>query len=97
MSLDPVTKEWLSSSIDRIFGFPGLIRFSWSTAQRLLDAQSVRVTWADEVEEGSAAATAFEQASKKRKLMSSAPQQLPKMRVESGFFAKRTISKTARL
>eukprot|EP00039_Didymoeca_costata_P010050 m.134302 g.134302 ORF g.134302 m.134302 type:complete len:264 (+) comp14691_c0_seq2:123-914(+) len=32
---DPRTKEWLAKSIDHVFGFPGLVRFSWSTAKKL--------------------------------------------------------------
>lgn len=44
--------EWLKNSVDRVFGFPRLIRFSWSTADRLLEQHSCQVKWnSDEQEE----------------------------------------------
>ncbi|KAI8125683.1 Ribonuclease H2 subunit A [Lucilia cuprina] len=33
---DPVTKRFLSENIDLVFGFPRLVRFSWSTAENAL-------------------------------------------------------------
>ncbi|KAH8266512.1 hypothetical protein KR044_010654, partial [Drosophila immigrans] len=33
---DPVTKRFLSEHIDLVFGFPRLVRFSWSTAENAL-------------------------------------------------------------
>jgi len=30
---DPVTKAWLRNNVDRIFGFPTFVRFSWSTGK----------------------------------------------------------------
>lgn len=33
---DPVTKQFLRNNIDPVFGFPRLVRFSWSTAENLL-------------------------------------------------------------
>lgn len=33
---DPTTKRFLSENIDVVFGFPRLVRFSWSTAENAL-------------------------------------------------------------
>lgn len=33
---DPVTKRFLSENLDMVFGFPRLVRFSWSTADNAL-------------------------------------------------------------
>ncbi|RMB93813.1 hypothetical protein DUI87_29805 [Hirundo rustica rustica] len=45
---DPKTKEWLRRNLHPIFGFPQLVRFSWGTAQTLLQQGGVPVHWADE-------------------------------------------------
>lgn len=42
---DPATLKWLSASIDPVFGFPDLVRFSWQTAKKLLDSHADKVTW----------------------------------------------------
>ncbi|KAK0166831.1 hypothetical protein PV327_004313 [Microctonus hyperodae] len=44
---DPVTKQWLSDHIDPIFGFPQFVRFSWSTAETILDEKAVDIEWED--------------------------------------------------
>ncbi|OXU26139.1 hypothetical protein TSAR_003325 [Trichomalopsis sarcophagae] len=51
---DPVTKSWLSSNVDLIFGFPQLVRFSWSTAEKILESKAVAVEWEDPEEDSSA-------------------------------------------
>lgn len=40
---DPVTKSFLQNNIDPVFGFPRLVRFSWSTAFNLLDKKALHV------------------------------------------------------
>nr|XP_054509500.1 LOW QUALITY PROTEIN: ribonuclease H2 subunit A [Agelaius phoeniceus] len=45
---DPKTKEWLRRNLEPVFGFPQLVRFSWGTAQALLQREGVPVLWADE-------------------------------------------------
>ncbi|KAI7838350.1 hypothetical protein COHA_007918 [Chlorella ohadii] len=40
---DPETKKWLEASIDRVFGFPSLVRFSWSTCNPLLEQHAAVV------------------------------------------------------
>lgn len=36
---DPTTISWLESAVDPHFGFPSIVRFSWSTAKKLLKTQ----------------------------------------------------------
>uniref|UniRef100_A0A8D8YZG3 Ribonuclease n=1 Tax=Cacopsylla melanoneura TaxID=428564 RepID=A0A8D8YZG3_9HEMI len=47
---DPVTKRFLSENIDPVFGFPQLVRFSWSTASKILKEKAVLVE-GDEIED----------------------------------------------
>ncbi|KAJ1796560.1 hypothetical protein LPJ59_003673 [Coemansia sp. RSA 2399] len=49
---DPNTVKWLRASVDPVFGFPDIIRFSWSTCVKLLDDLAVPVVWPDDDEEG---------------------------------------------
>lgn len=42
---DEVTKKWLRDSIDPVFGFPNLVRFSWGTAKTMLEKHAVAVEW----------------------------------------------------
>ncbi|XP_032064408.1 ribonuclease H2 subunit A [Thamnophis elegans] len=44
---DPKTKEWLVQNLDPIFGYPQFVRFSWSTAQLILENKAVPVHWDD--------------------------------------------------
>ncbi|KAI4487446.1 hypothetical protein M0804_005595 [Polistes exclamans] len=46
---DPVTKKWLLANIDSVFGFPQIVRFSWSTAERILESNALTVEW-EEIE-----------------------------------------------
>ncbi|XP_003976099.2 ribonuclease H2 subunit A isoform X1 [Takifugu rubripes] len=45
---DPKTKAWLLRYLDPVFGYPQLVRFSWSTAQTLMDSRGVTVHWDDD-------------------------------------------------
>jgi ribonuclease H2 subunit A len=38
---DPDTVKWLTDSMDPVFGYPNLVRFSWGTTKRLLEASAV--------------------------------------------------------
>lgn len=40
---DPVTKRFLTENIDLLFGFPRLVRFSWSTAENALADKAYEV------------------------------------------------------
>uniref|UniRef100_A0A7N8X7C3 Ribonuclease n=1 Tax=Mastacembelus armatus TaxID=205130 RepID=A0A7N8X7C3_9TELE len=53
---DPKTKTWLSKYLDPVFGYPQFVRFSWSTAQTLMDSKAVTVHWDDDEEDGEKAA-----------------------------------------
>lgn len=48
---DPKTKAWLLRYLDPVFGYPQFVRFSWSTAQTLMDSKGVTVHWDDDDEE----------------------------------------------
>lgn len=37
---DETTKRWLENSFDPVFGFPSIVRFSWSTAKQICDTKS---------------------------------------------------------
>eukprot|EP00123_Amoebidium_parasiticum_P012562 comp21444_c0_seq1/m.29611 comp21444_c0_seq1/g.29611 ORF comp21444_c0_seq1/g.29611 comp21444_c0_seq1/m.29611 type:complete len:347 (-) comp21444_c0_seq1:477-1517(-) len=45
---DPSTKAWLNKTMDPIFGFPSLVRFSWGTAKKLMEEKCLSVDWGDE-------------------------------------------------
>ncbi|KAJ2457378.1 hypothetical protein GGF42_002713 [Coemansia sp. RSA 2424] len=45
---DPNTVRWLKQSVDHVFGFPGIIRFSWSTCVKLLDDSAAKIVWPDD-------------------------------------------------
>jgi len=45
---DPVTKDYLKKNVEPVFGFPSIVRFSWSTAEVVLKSQAAQVDWSDE-------------------------------------------------
>lgn len=49
---DPKTKAWMLKYLDPVFGYPQFVRFSWSTAQTLMDSKGVTVHWDDDDEDG---------------------------------------------
>lgn len=57
---DPVTKKFLQENIDPVFGFPRLVRFSWSTAGNILLTKAIRVEFEDQ--DDATAATAAKRA-----------------------------------
>ena len=42
---DPATKSWLAANVDRVFGFDSGVRFSWGTADKILEDKGVDVVW----------------------------------------------------
>jgi len=46
---DPVTKKFLQDQLHPVFGFPSLVRFSWKTAEKIIEEKGVKVEW-EEVE-----------------------------------------------
>ncbi|KAF5382214.1 hypothetical protein D9615_004337 [Tricholomella constricta] len=45
---DPKTQAWLKNSIEPTFGYPKLVRFSWTTVKLLLEKNAHAVKWTDE-------------------------------------------------
>lgn len=48
---DPITKAWLKTHFDPIFGFPTLIRFSWGTIDAFFRSSGADVEWSKEDED----------------------------------------------
>ncbi|VDO26402.1 unnamed protein product [Haemonchus placei] len=46
---DPNTKKFLVDSVDPIFGYSSLVRFSWKTAEVLVDKNCVKAEWRVEI------------------------------------------------
>uniref|UniRef100_A0A914EG45 Ribonuclease n=1 Tax=Acrobeloides nanus TaxID=290746 RepID=A0A914EG45_9BILA len=44
---DPLTKRFIAETVDPIFGFPSLVRFSWKTAEEIMKKKAVKCTWDD--------------------------------------------------
>ncbi|XP_045718879.1 ribonuclease H2 subunit A isoform X2 [Mirounga angustirostris] len=44
---DPKTKAWLRKHVEPVFGFPQFVRFSWRTAQSILEKEAEGVLWED--------------------------------------------------
>ncbi|CAG8464919.1 3194_t:CDS:10 [Ambispora leptoticha] len=44
---DPNTMQWLRSNLDPVFGFPRIVRFSWTPCDLLLKKKAVKVRWPD--------------------------------------------------
>lgn len=47
---DPATKRWLQESLDQLFGYPSIVRFSWATCAIILDNKAYAVKWPDDDE-----------------------------------------------
>ncbi|CAB0003315.1 unnamed protein product [Nesidiocoris tenuis] len=45
---DPATKTFLKSTCDPIFGFSDIVRFSWSTAEKVLEENAITVDWEED-------------------------------------------------
>ncbi|KAI0671744.1 ribonuclease H2 subunit A [Trametes maxima] len=48
---DPKTQAWIKNSLDPTFGYPSLVRFSWSTVKVVLDKNAHPVKWTDDGQE----------------------------------------------
>ncbi|CAO1626561.1 unnamed protein product [Sympodiomycopsis kandeliae] len=57
---DPNTVAYLQRSLDPVFGWPGVVRFSWATIKTLLDEKSRAPTTRVSRQNGSATATSTE-------------------------------------
>lgn len=45
--LDPNTVNWLKRNMNFVFGFPEIVRFSWSSCSRILEESAAPVNWND--------------------------------------------------
>jgi len=45
LSSDPNTQAWLKTAVDPIFGFPKIVRFSWTTVKVILEKNARSVKW----------------------------------------------------
>ncbi|KAF8638318.1 hypothetical protein AX17_002338 [Amanita inopinata Kibby_2008] len=48
---DPKTQAWLKNNLEPTFGYPKLVRFSWTTVKLILDKHAHPVKWTDEGQE----------------------------------------------
>ncbi|RVE52397.1 hypothetical protein evm_003035 [Chilo suppressalis] len=49
---DPLTKKFIRDQIDKVFGYPSLVRFSWSTAEVMLQGKAATCTFEDVDDDG---------------------------------------------
>ncbi|XP_050296685.1 ribonuclease H2 subunit A [Anthonomus grandis grandis] len=88
---DPVTKKFLVNHCDPVFGYPQLVRFSWSTAENALEQTAYHVEWEEAEDEEktpppqTTAITSFFKVSNKKELGK------PKQRHE--FFTQRGLGR----
>ena len=40
-----MTVAWLQANVDKVFGYPQIVRFSWQTTTRLLEESACGVQW----------------------------------------------------
>jgi len=45
---DPRTQAWVKSSVDPTFGYPSLVRFSWTTIKVVLEKDAHKLQWIDD-------------------------------------------------
>lgn len=50
---DPKTKNWMERHFNHVFGFPSLVRFSWLTCRRFIEANGIKLLWEDDEESDS--------------------------------------------
>lgn len=48
---DPYTIRWLKKNVDKVFGYPSLVRFSWDTTSIALKKAAVDVKWDEDDED----------------------------------------------
>lgn len=54
-----MTKKFLAQNIDPIFGYPQIVRFSWSTSEQILKSKGVLVEWEDAEEQENQQSASF--------------------------------------
>jgi ribonuclease H2 subunit A len=63
---DPITRKWLANSIDPVFGFPSLVRFSWKTTKDLITKRGKLCSWENYEEDDKGKPVVIEQIPRKR-------------------------------
>jgi len=96
---DAKTKAWIGKHVDPVFGFPYFVRFSWKTAEKLMEENAVKVLWRDDEEEEE---EEDEVAAKKQKmtaLFASVQEQKRKkeMRKRHKFFANNCLKSATKI
>lgn len=92
---DPVTKKFLVDYCDPVFGFPQLVRFSWSTAENALEDTAYHVEWEKVEEESEKTKMLANNTSITSFFKMTKPQ--PKQKREHEFFTNRFLSRKVEL
>lgn len=48
---DPYTIKWLKNNVDKVFGYPSIVRFSWETTSVALKKAAYEVKWDEDDED----------------------------------------------
>lgn len=56
---DPKTQAFLRQQLDPVFGYRGMVRFSWATVKVLLEKQGHACAWADDAQQQQPSAAAY--------------------------------------
>ncbi|XP_033364863.1 ribonuclease H2 subunit A isoform X1 [Bombus vosnesenskii] len=89
---DPDTKRWLSENVDPVFGFPHIVRFSWSTAEKILESKALPVEWEEVEDTGNPGEQKISKFFAKSPVKSCKPQSK-----RHQFFTERCLSSTSKL
>lgn len=92
---DPLTKKFLVDICDPVFGYPQLVRFSWSTSEVLLEKHAYHVEWEDPAEE--AANAERDNTLTITSFFKAAPSKKPSERKQHEFFTQRGLSRKVEL
>jgi ribonuclease H2 subunit A len=92
---DPKTKAWMEAHMDKVFGWPDVVRFSWLPAKDALQAGGVPVEWEEDVveDEKQAKLSAFFITAPTKGPAKAAPQ----LKARSAWLRKRMIEPVATL
>ena len=48
---DEKTKKWLNENLDSVFGYPSIVRFSWSTTYKILRSSAKQINYENYIED----------------------------------------------
>ncbi|OMJ22581.1 Ribonuclease H2 subunit A [Smittium culicis] len=63
---DPKTKDWLNKNIDKVFGYPSIVRFSWATCQKLLETNAYKVNFHNDIDNANSSSAKLTVAQKRK-------------------------------